>query len=170
MRSVFPQDRLAFAYFDRQVYSGSGARVHVYLDEDATALASILAYPGGAPLDGALLVVGPDSLLPEFYGPDGVETLWALPDVEGATAYRLDGRLADRISSLEATAGHPYRHVQTVPASVWTVVHGLGYDPSGVITITDSGVVVLAELSLLVSGQSVRLTFDTQMTGQALVG
>ncbi len=170
MRTVFPQDRLAFSYFDRQVYSGSGARVHVYLDEGATQLADVLAYPGGAPLAGALLVVGPDSLLPEFYGPDGVETLWALPDVEGATTYRLDGRLADRVTNLESTAGHPYRHVQTIPASVWTVVHGLGYDPSAVLAITSAGVVVLGELSLLVSGQSVRLTFDTAMTGQALVG
>jgi hypothetical protein len=169
VRNVFPQDRLAFAYIERQIYSGSGARVHVYLDEAATQLASILAYPGGAPLDGSLLVVGPDSLLPEFYGPDEVGTLWALAD-GGTQAYRLDSRLADRVTSLEETAGHPYHHVQTTPASVWTVVHGLGYDPSGIVTITNAGVVVLGELSLLTPGQSVRVTFDTALAGQALVG
>lgn len=97
-RSVFPDDRLAFRFAGRLIYSGSGARMVVYLDEAATVLAPITTYPADTPIAGSVIYVGADSLLPEFYGPDGVLALWLL--AEGAAqTYPVEARLVDRVEA-----------------------------------------------------------------------
>lgn len=61
-----------------------------------------------------------------------------------------------------------YVHVQTIPASVWTIQHGLGYDPGGVTVITSDGFLATEwALQYLQSGQSLRLSFDLAIAGSA---
>ncbi len=96
-RSVFPDDRMAFRFFNQLIYSGAGARMVVYLDEAGTIPAAISTYPADVPIADSRVTVEADSLVPEFYGPPGVLALWAL--AEGATeTSRLDARLVDRVS------------------------------------------------------------------------
>lgn len=63
-----------------------------------------------------------------------------------------------------------YLHTQAVPATVWTIVHQLGYDPGGV-TVTDTDGYTLDGFSVqyLVAGQSLRLSFDISVAGVATI-
>jgi hypothetical protein len=76
-RYLFPQDRLVFRYGapGTPLYSPQGETITIYTDAGGTTLASIQE-PDGTPTD-STLDIGPDCLIPEFKGPDGVITVWA---------------------------------------------------------------------------------------------
>jgi len=61
-----------------------------------------------------------------------------------------------------------YEFVQPLPESVWTIDHGLGFDPAGITVTTDDG--YQAEgfvVQYTVPGQSLRLTADIPLAGTA---
>ncbi len=64
--------------------------------------------------------------------------------------------------------GEALRFEQAVPATVWTIPHGLSYDPAGV-TVIDSDGYLIDDFGIeyLVSGTSLRLTFDISLAGVA---
>jgi hypothetical protein len=71
-------------------------------------------------------------------------------------------------NALGASGGIGYRHVQAAPASVWTIDHGLGYDPAGLTVISDAGDTMdFAVVQYLDPGQSLRLSFDISLAGTA---
>lgn len=146
MRSVFPDDRLAFRFFEQRVYSGAGARLGVYLDQAATTPATISTYPADAPIVDHHVLVDDDSLIPEFYGPDGVLVLWAA--AEGtAQAYRMDARLVDRVSSASPVvwsySGSQFVRTGLMPlfldgdCTFVGAIAGVGTPPQGAALIAD---------------------------------
>lgn len=76
-RYLFPQDRLVFRYGSpgTPLYSPQGETITIYTDQAGTVPANIQT-PEGVSQDN-VLDVGPDCLIPEFKGPDGVTTVWA---------------------------------------------------------------------------------------------
>jgi hypothetical protein len=159
MRSVFPDDRLAFRFFEQLVYSGAGAGVVVYLDEAATTPAAITTYPAGVPIAGSRIVVGDDSLLPEFYGPEDVLVLWAAADGDTQT-YRMDARFADRVTGATPVvwsySGSQYVRAGAMPLYLdadYTFVGaiaGVGTPPQGAALVVDvhlSGTTIFGDQS-----------------------
>ena len=137
---VFPDDRTAYRYGPTSLMSAAGAKVTVYTDQAATTLATIQTLDG-LPIVGATVLVGSDSLIPEFRETTGLATLWALVEGAGA-AYRMDSRLADRVALLEQTSGggaatSRYEHHQVQPSASWVIPHNLGYPPP-FLAVTDS--------------------------------
>src|SRR4051812_19568213 len=63
-------------------------------------------------------------------------------------------------------AGGTYRHVQTVPAAVWTVVHGLNFPPN-VTVVNSAHEVVIAGTTEYVDATTIRLTFSAEVAGEA---
>lgn len=78
--------------------------------------------------------------------------------------------LAAQVSSLSATPGPPnsfYRHVQTSPASIWTITHPLGRRPA--VTIVDSaGTPVEGDVDYP-STSVVVASFSAPFAGEALL-
>lgn len=66
-------------------------------------------------------------------------------------------------------AGGTYRHVQGVPASVWTVNHALGYYPGG-IAARDSGGEVREGYVEYLDSNTVRISFYTAGSPVAFSG
>jgi hypothetical protein len=63
-----------------------------------------------------------------------------------------------------------YTHTQTEPQSVWTITHGLGYDPGGVVVTSDDGYVMDGGgVQYLVSGYSLHISFDIAFAGSAVL-
>jgi len=58
-----------------------------------------------------------------------------------------------------------YVHTQTMPSSVWTVSHGLGFIPN--ITVVDSFERVVEGSYEYLNATTVRLTFDGSFSGKA---
>lgn len=58
----------------------------------------------------------------------------------------LDGR----VTVLESSGGlSTYRHVQSAPAAVWTIAHGLGYRPGGVEAFSSAGDAIVGRITHL---------------------
>lgn len=61
-----------------------------------------------------------------------------------------------------------YTHVQSVPATVWTMTHNLGYDPAGIVVIDGTGFYLdWFGVQYLMSNVSLRLSFDIAVSGTA---
>ena len=73
------------------------------------------------------------------------------------------GDLAALIGALQSDLN--YRHVQSAPASVWTVFHGLGKRVS-VTAVDSSGRAVVGDVAY-VSDNQVTITFSAAFSGEA---
>lgn len=63
--------------------------------------------------------------------------------------------------------GH-HTHTQAVPATVWTINHALGFDPAGILVVSDDGYPLdEVGVQILVPGSTVRLSFDISVAGVA---
>ncbi len=63
-----------------------------------------------------------------------------------------------------------YKHIQTIPATVWTIEHYLGFDPGGVTIIDDDGYHVDGfGIQYLEPGVSLRLSYDIAFGGVAYI-
>lgn len=64
--------------------------------------------------------------------------------------------------------GNAFAFTQTVPGTVWTIEHDLGYNPGGVMVIDSDGFVRDGfGVQVLVPGVSLRLSFDISLAGVA---
>lgn len=78
------------------------------------------------------------------------------------TLYRLGGPQGQQ--GPPGPAGGSYRHVQAIPATIWTITHGLEHQPS--VTVVDStGEKVLG--SVRYTTDQVVITFAAQFSGEA---
>lgn len=131
-RQVFPNfaDKLVFIPPQTRggaLRSGAGTRFVVYLDRAATAMADILTM-NRTPIPGSEIVVGSNSMLPDFFGPDGESSLWLKPTTGGATSKITaepivgigDGSTADGVFEVGLIAGD----IILDSSSRWTIVHG----------------------------------------------
>lgn len=97
-RLVGPDEafRLSFTLpSDNRIGTAAGLPVVVYADAEATTLADILTLEG-APVPGSELEVQPDSLLPQFQFPDGVDTVYVKVG-EDAQVYPVEARVKDQL-------------------------------------------------------------------------
>lgn len=176
VRWLYPEDRFVYSFFENTpLYPvPAGSTLTIYLDQPATTLANIQYYPSALSVPGSVLVIGDDTLIPQFYGPDGVLELWGKPegttdtypieanfgpriadlqDSAGLTVSFADGRYA-KLSDFNAlstvvsgiNAGRSYVHTQDIPATEWIVHHNLGYYPN-VALVDTSGEVIESEVS-----------------------
>lgn len=60
-----------------------------------------------------------------------------------------------------------YAHAQAVSATVWLITHELGYDPAGLLVISDGYVMDGCGVQVLEPGVSLRLSFDISLAGTA---
>lgn len=70
------------------------------------------------------------------------------------------------------SSGNPitsaYVHHQAVAATVWTITHGLGFDPAGQLVVATNGDVLDGYgVQVLSTGASMRLSFDLAFSGTA---
>lgn len=113
-RLVFPDEGSRLVY---RVTGGGGllgdvaASVTIYSDANATTLADLRVYDGtptpGAPITGSVVTADAYSRLPLFWGPDSVDTLYAVVAVGGPidTLYaRFDDRIDTLTTSVAANA------------------------------------------------------------------
>lgn len=78
------------------------------------------------------------------------------------------GLLAAKGAPGAAGAAGGYLHQQSTPASVWQISHALGFDPAGLTVVSDTGDVMDGGvIQYLVSGQTLRLSFDISFAGTA---
>lgn len=61
-----------------------------------------------------------------------------------------------------------YTHVQAAPADVWTVVHGLGSYPGGIVVIDSGGRLVEGDITY-VDADTLTLAFSTAFAGTARI-
>jgi hypothetical protein len=91
--------------------------------------------------------------------------LYYVPEVNGVPVVLDDD---PRFSGGGVAGPTGYRHDQVVPATVWTISHGLGFDPAGLTVISDDGDTIDgAVVQYLTAGQSMRLSFDVSFAGSA---
>jgi hypothetical protein len=102
-RLIFPQDRFAFVYTAPGkpiIQPGPNAQITIYVDEACITLANITE-KDLTPIPGSVLTIGPDSLIPEFLGPDdSTSRLWT-KGLPGPYVYVLDAQVDDRLDILE---------------------------------------------------------------------
>lgn len=177
-RLLFPQDRLAYSVSSNgPLYPvPSGATLTVYVDQSATTLANIVTYPGLSAITGSVLVMGDDTLVPQFMGPnDGSVELWAKPQGTAST-YQMAADIEARIVTIESSAGitlsaadaryaRPFVHVQDVPGTEWIVHHNLGYFPS-VSLVDTSGDVITSDI-VYVDANTLRVELVYSVGGKA---
>ena len=59
-----------------------------------------------------------------------------------------------------------FQHEQSIPATVWTIEHGLGFNPAGIVVTSSDGFILDGfGVQYLVPGQSLRLSFDISVAG-----
>lgn len=67
-----------------------------------------------------------------------------------------------------APAARAARFDQAIPATVWTIEHGLGFDPAGLVVLSTDGFVLDGfGVQYLAAGASLRLSFDIAVSGVA---
>lgn len=103
MRHLFPDEGSRLAYRVNGGYLGAlpAATAVFYTDAAGTALADLRAYNGtttvGAAVSGSALLVDENSLLPLFWGPDGVDTLYVR--LNGGPASPVLARFDERVDN-----------------------------------------------------------------------
>lgn len=173
-RQVFPQDRTAWRYGapNTALVNGAGAILTVFTDQASTTLASIDTYPFLVPIPDSQIVVGADSLLPEFYGPLGFKVLWL--KAPGAPSYAIAARFEDRLTEIEfdlagigsGTGNIAWRHIQPVPSDTWTITHNTGVRFGGIRVRTSAGDDI--EMEVVTQTESVVvLRADAAFSGEA---
>ena len=136
---IFPNDRLSFGYLVTQgspLYNGQGRQVIVTTDAQGNFPAAITDLSGN-PIANSILTVGPDSLLPFFYGPPGVTTLYGCSALRtpGEDVIQMDARLSDRVNSI-ATNGQIVAYSVSGVLSTSVGDFPLYNDTTGIRTIT----------------------------------
>ena len=63
--------------------------------------------------------------------------------------------------------GTAHTHIQLTPATVWTITHNLGYDPAGILVVSDGYVLDEVGVPILTPGEVMRLSFDISVAGVA---
>lgn len=108
-----PSTRFAVRFTAARLVEGlAGKTLTVYTDEDLTQLADLAEYdpeaPGtpGAAVAGSRIRVGEDSIVPLFWFPDGVDTLWGKTR-EGYT-FRMVAEVDARVEAKADTSWLPY--------------------------------------------------------------
>lgn len=81
--------------------SAAGLSATVTTDAAGLVPADIQTYPGGVAIAGAVVTVDGDSHLPLFYGPDGVDDLWA--SCNGGTPGPIHPNEDSRLDALETS-------------------------------------------------------------------
>lgn len=170
-RLIFPQDRIAYVYETPgdPILMPGPVPITVYSDEGMTTLADITDLDGH-PLPGSILYVGPDALIPEFYGPaDGASVLWGR--TPQGRPYQLDAQPGPRITAIEGgevgLSQLHYQHSQGPAASIWTINHNLGYKPAGIKVFGSDQVEVIGGLVDYPSDDTLTLTFVSAFSGTA---
>lgn len=165
-RLRFPQDRTAFVYQDdyEPILTPPRTSIVVFTDEACTTPADIRSEDGTAIPNSTVFTE--HGIVPEFLGPDGAFRLWAKP--AGATEpYPLEAQVTELLSLEEGTT---YRHVQAIPATVWTVAHNLGYRPASVALFSTDYATQWDEFRVgHVSENTLTVTTDIPVSGVALV-
>lgn len=95
-----PGQSLAFTPGPRRgsaLTSSRGVEFYVYADADGEELAEITT-PEGDPIEGSIITVGADSLIPRFLGPAGTTRLW-IKRAGDTTVLPLDASFAQQIDS-----------------------------------------------------------------------
>lgn len=95
--------------------------------------------------------------------PSGPTFAVAPPESPSVLVVPVAGPQGEQGSSVGA-----YTHTQTSPSAVWTVQHGLGFNPQPVVLDSD-GQVVLGWTPTWPSNTVLILTFPTALTGTAYV-
>lgn len=105
---VFPEDPAVFSYATPStiLYSGAGRLIQFFYDSACTSIAHIKLASNDTSITNAILTVGADSMLPDFYeATDSVEELWGRVLNGTGPAYRITPRLALRVDALEVLTG-----------------------------------------------------------------
>lgn len=142
VRLIYEPGEKAGAY----LANTEGLAIQIFTDQAASHLADIRGWPSQAAIPNSTLQVDGNSQIPIFYGPpDGSTVLYG--EVVGTTqVFELLARSEDRLGVLEGagrTGGITF--TQSIPAAVWTIAHGLGYQP-GVQVRDDTGTVVTIDI------------------------
>lgn len=128
-RFLFPADRDQLAYIPPGAVAGAfgsypGLRVTIYLTSTLSTVATTITDTSGASL-GGIVTVTAQSLIPDFLGPDGVDTLY----VSTAAGVRALTPRAPAAASRAATAATVVSQVavtgETYPRLRWTADGGL---------------------------------------------
>lgn len=170
-RLIFPQDRIAYVYKTpgEPILMPGPVPITIYSNESMTSLADITDLDGH-PLIGSLLYIGPDGLIPEFYGPaDGASVLWGR--TPQGHPYQLDAQPGPRITAIEETGVGSgqlhYTHTQGAAAATWTIHHGLGYRPAGISVFDQEGISIIGGDPGYPDDDTVTLTFAAAFSGTA---
>lgn len=99
-----------------------GALVRIYSDSGATTLADIQTLAGAA-ITNAELTVDANSLLPQFLGPDGVDTLYA-KGVGGSTVTEIHADVDSRLDAINARITSERAEIN---AEIDDIVTGTGF-------------------------------------------
>lgn len=119
-RLIFPDEgsRLVYRIRNSSIASAKNSEATIYEDAEATTLADLRAYNGtetpGGVIAGSVLTTDAYSRLPLFWGPDEVDTVWAV--VSGGPPTPVYARTDDRLDDLEAILGQ----VETLAAGIPT--------------------------------------------------
>jgi hypothetical protein len=197
-RRLFPQDRTAFVYQGemRPILQPPQMSVVIYANATATVLADIVT-PTDVPIENSTVVLNNTGLMPEFYGPVDVDTVWARPlgltttphplypvvrkladlsDVANGAATEgqvlaWDTELAQYVPTTVAGAVGGQQYIQATPATVWGPInHSLGYRPGGVsLFSSDFGEQFDEFVVEHLSVNSLRISMDTPAAGVAVI-
>jgi hypothetical protein len=67
-----------------------------------------------------------------------------------------------------STGAFAFQHIQDTAATVWTMTHSLGWNPAGIVVISDDGYVLDGfGVQYLMPNMSLRLSFDISVAGVA---
>lgn len=66
--------------------------------------------------------------------------------------------------------GKSYNHIQAIPSTVWNIIHGLGYNPAGIIVLDSSGRQIIGPDVNYININSLDLTFANSFGGEAYIG
>lgn len=64
-------------------------------------------------------------------------------------------------------SGNAFAYTQSIPATVWTITHELGYDPGGIAVFSGGYLIDEFGYQILTPGSSLRLSFDISIAGAA---
>ena len=85
-----------------------------------------------------------------------------------AAAATITGTSPNQVLNLVLPVSGSYRHVQSVSASTWTVIHNLGYYPGGVSLIDSVETVVFGDVTH-VDTNTFTVSFSTPFSGKGYV-
>ena len=100
-----------------------------------------------------------------FYYNTGVPAVDGLYVYRGATWYAVVAPAANNALT--------YQHIQSVPASTWTITHNLGTTAIQITTYLDDGggtfTKIIPQYEKILDSNTVEITFSTTFTGQVIL-